>query len=86
MAQNFANAVIDRVLSIVFAIHFEINAQCRPTRPEIWFPLQFHIATCDGQRPFTSILIIKGDGSILGVPLSSEHTKHGPFRDGWARK
>ena len=78
-AQNLADAVIDRrVGAVVLAVHLEVHIQRRPARAEIGLPLQLHIAARHRQRPLAPILVVKGDGAILGIHLFHRHVKHPP--------
>ena len=63
---------------MVFAIHFKIHPQRGPARAKIGFPLQFHIAARDGQRPFAPVLIIKGDGVVFRVHMLHRHIQNPP--------
>ena len=61
---------------MIFAIHFEIYAQCRPACAKVRFPLQFNIATCDSQSHFVASLVIKCDCTVCGINLFNWNIKY----------
>ncbi len=76
-AQHLADPVIDRrVGGMVLAVHLEIDVQRRPTGAEIGLPLQLHIAARDRQRGIGAVLVVEGDGAVLGVHLLQRHIEH----------
>ena len=61
---------------MVLAIHLEIDAQRRPARAKVGFPLKLHVAPRNQKGPLFAVLVVEGDVAVLGVYLLHRDIKN----------